>query len=61
MKLCSWAGAHSTGGRTPSRGHPTDVLIVHLPPDVTPEVQARAAASAMSSGEVVAATLRREA
>jgi hypothetical protein len=37
------------------------VLTVQLPPDVTSEVEARAAASGMSSDEVVAATLRREA
>lgn len=37
------------------------MLTVHLPPDVTTDVQARAAASGMSSDEVVAATLRREA
>ena len=37
------------------------MLTVHLPPDVTTDVQARAAASGTSSDDVVAATLRREA
>ena len=37
------------------------MLTVRLPPDITTDVQARAAASGMSSDEVVAATLRREA
>jgi hypothetical protein len=37
------------------------MLTVHLPPDLGSQVQARASASGVSSDDVVADTLRREA